>query len=72
MKLADIIALAKAGYKPSDIKDLLSLDETKPETKQEPEKKEEKKTEPGKNEPGENEDPFAKLVDDENKKNKKE
>lgn len=76
MKLADIIALAKAGYKPSDIKELLTIDEAKPDDKKDPdkkdEKKEEKKTDPGKNDPEENEDPFTKLVDEENKKNKKE
>lgn len=33
MKFADIILLAKAGYKPSDIKELLELCETDPETK---------------------------------------
>ena len=68
MKLSDIIALAKAGYKPSDIKELLTIDEPK----QEPDKKEEKKEEPGKNDPDKIEDPFTKLVDEENNKNKKE
>jgi len=29
MKLSDIIALAKAGYKPADIKELLTIDEPK-------------------------------------------
>jgi len=72
MKLSDIIALAKAGYKPSDIKELLTIDEPKPDDKKDPEKKEEKKTEPGKNEPPEIEDPFTKLVNEENNKNKKE
>lgn len=58
MKFGDLIALAKAGYKPSEIKELLSLDaesagvekpaETVPkeETQPEPEKTEEKPAEP--------------------------
>ena len=33
MKFTDLILLAKAGYKPSDIKELLELCETDPETK---------------------------------------
>lgn len=33
MKFADIITLAKAGYTPKDIKELLELCETDPETK---------------------------------------
>ena len=44
MKFADIITLAKAGYSPKDIKELLELTETDPKTKEtpipEPEKKE--------------------------------
>lgn len=35
MKFSDIVDLAKAGYKPSDIKELLTLKE--PDDKQEPE-----------------------------------
>ena len=58
MKFGDLIALAKAGYKPSEIKELLSLDaesagvekpaETVPkeETQPEPEKTEEKPADP--------------------------
>lgn len=59
MKFGDLIALAKAGYKPSEIKELLSMDaessagvekpaETAPkeETQPEPEKTEEKPAEP--------------------------
>ena len=38
MKFSDIVELAKAGYKPSDIKELYSLKE--PEDHPEPEKKE--------------------------------
>ena len=47
MKFADIITLAKAGYSPKDIKELLELTETDPKTKEipipEPEKKEPEK-----------------------------
>ena len=54
MILTDIIALAKAGYSPKDIKDLIALAEPTPqapgaqdpEPEQEPEKKQEKKQEP--------------------------
>ncbi len=46
MKFSDIVDLAKAGYKPSDIKELLTLKE--PEDKQEPDevKKVQKGSEP--------------------------
>ena len=46
MKFSDIVELAKAGYKPSDIKELLTLKE--PDDKQEPEgvKKVQKGSEP--------------------------
>lgn len=44
MKFSDILDLARQGYKPSDIRELLSMDtepepkpDTKPETKPEPE-----------------------------------
>lgn len=33
MKFSDIVALAKAGYKPSDVKELLELCETDPSAK---------------------------------------
>lgn len=33
MKISDIVALAKAGYKVSDVKELLELCETDPDTK---------------------------------------
>ena len=33
MKFSDIVTLAKAGYKPSDVKELLELCETDPSTK---------------------------------------
>lgn len=43
----DLVSLAKAGYKPSDVKELLALGAVDPEEKKEPEKKEpEKKEEP--------------------------
>ena len=43
MKFSDILALAKNGYSPKDIKDLLALaDPEEPEQKQEPEQPEDK------------------------------
>lgn len=60
MKFQDIVDLAKAGYKPSDIKELLELTETDPEVqkkevevKPEPEEKKEPEL-----------DAFEKLVAD--------
>ena len=47
MKFSDILDLARQGYKPSDIKELLSMDtETKSEPENEPEKKSEPENEP--------------------------
>ena len=51
MKFSDILDLAKQGYKPSDIKELLSIDtDTKPEQetdmKSEPEQETDMKSEP--------------------------
>lgn len=49
MKLTDIISLAKQGYKPADIKELISMaDDTteKEEPETEPEKEEPEKEEP--------------------------
>ena len=46
MTIADIIALAKQGYKPGDIKELIELAKTVPEPESEPEKKEPEKKEP--------------------------
>lgn len=46
MNLADILTLAKQGYKPGDIKELISMAETveaKPEPEKEPEIKEDPK-----------------------------
>ena len=45
MKLEDIIALAKAGYKPSDIKELVKLAE-EPQEPQEPQEVQEVQTQP--------------------------
>ena len=53
LQFSDIVALAKQGYKPSDIKDLIALSsQTDPEPKQEPE-----------NETGQPEDPEQKTVE---------
>lgn len=47
MKFSDILDLARQGYKPSDIRELLSMDtETKSEPEPEPEPKPEPKPEP--------------------------
>lgn len=80
MKLTDIIALAKQGYKPNDIKELLTLAEPtektandEPETpeKEEPiEDKEQEKEEPVK-EP-ENKEPDYKALYEESQKALKE
>jgi DNA-binding transcriptional MerR regulator len=48
MKLEDIIALAKAGYKPSEVKELMELQQELP--KEEPPKEEPPKEEPPKEE----------------------
>lgn len=46
MNLTDIIALAKAGYKPSDVKELMSLTSSKEESPKDDEaKNQDKKTE---------------------------
>ena len=46
MKFSDILDLARQGYKPSDIRELLSMTESEPETKPEPETEPETKPEP--------------------------
>lgn len=49
MKFSDILDLARQGYKPSDIRELLSMDtepETKPETEPETKPETEHETEP--------------------------
>ena len=59
MKFSDILALAKQGYSPKDIKDLLALsDPDEPEDKQDPEKKQD---------PEQPEDKDAKIIDLEKK-----
>ena len=61
MKIADIIELAKLGWKPSDVKELLSMEtDPKPEDpKPEDPKPEDPKPEDPKEKP---EDPFEKLA----------
>lgn len=51
MNLLDIIALAKQGYKPGDIKELIELANVEQEPKQEPEHVEEPKQEPKPDQP---------------------
>lgn len=66
MKFSDIVALAKAGYKPSDVKALLELCETNPE-KSTKDPDPEPDPEPEKDEKREPElDAFEKLVQDNN------
>lgn len=43
---SDLVSLAKAGYKPSDVKELLALGAVDPEEKKEPKEEPEKKEEP--------------------------
>lgn len=65
MKFQDIVDLAKAGYKPSDIKELLELTETDPETK-----KKEVPDNPGKKDPDPEQDevdPFVEITKEETK-----
>lgn len=63
MKISDIIELAKLGYKPGDIKELLSMETDKkdpePDDKKDPEPDDKKDPEPDKKDP---EDPFEKLA----------
>ena len=63
MKISDIIELAKLGYKPGDIKELLSMETDK----KDPEPDDKKDPEPDKNDPEPDdkkdpEDPFEKLA----------
>lgn len=64
MKFEDILALAKQGYKPADIKELLAIEPKEEEPKEEPkdEPKEEPKEEP-KKEPKEEPD-YKKLYEE--------
>ena len=69
MKFSDIIALAKAGYSPKDVKDLLELTETDPEVKAK--EVEDPKTDlkdPEDSEDNKVKDAFEKLIENENKK----
>ena len=61
----DLVDLARNGYKPSDVKELITMMKEEPE-KKEPEKEEPEKKEPEKKEPDKKEllDAFAKLVED--------
>ena len=72
MKISDIVELAKAGYKPSDVLKLLEVVETSPEVKKATAeisdnggveiKKDEVKEEPKKENEGSDEDDITKLV----------
>lgn len=66
MKFQDIVDLAKAGYKPSDIKELLELTETDPETKKKevPEVPDKKDPDPKEKEEV---DPFIAITKEETK-----
>ena len=46
MKWEDIVALAKAGYKPADVKELMAMEPKKQEPEQEPNQEPEQKHEP--------------------------
>ena len=75
MKFSDILALAKNGYSPKDIKDLLALadpEEQEPEPEPQPEPEPKPKQEPEKQEPEpkqkqEPDDKDAKIIDLEKK-----
>lgn len=63
---SDLVSLAKAGYKPSDVKELLALGAVDPEEKKEPEKEPEKKEEPAlKQEEKQTKSAFEKLAEKE-------
>nr|DAU46137.1 MAG TPA: hypothetical protein [Caudoviricetes sp.] len=62
MKFSDIIILAKAGYKPSDVKELLELCETDPETKKKEINPEETEKPKEKHEESKATDAFEELV----------
>lgn len=68
MNFTDIVALARAGYSPKDVKELLELCETDPKTKEKETPKDEGK-EGDDNQPKEPElNAFEKLVKENNKK----
>lgn len=63
ISIQDIIDLAKAGYKPSDVKELFELADTADGKEKEPEaKKPEEPKQEEKKEPEETEDAFEKLA----------
>lgn len=63
---SDLVSLAKAGYKPSDVKELLALGAVDPEEKKEPEKEPEKKEDPAtKQEENKTKSAFEKLAEKE-------
>ena len=65
MKLTDIIELAKQGYKPADIRELLKIEtETEPKTEPETEPKTEPETETAAADPVQEESPAADPVPD--------
>jgi len=67
--IKDLVDLARNGYKPADVKELLTMMKEEPDKKDDPDKKEDpdKKDDPDKNtDPDKKEllDAFAKLVED--------
>lgn len=65
MKFSDILDLARQGYKPSDIRELLSMDtEPEPEPKPEPEQKPVPDPKPGPEPEPEPEPDYKKLYED--------
>ena len=62
MRFSDIITLAKAGYSPKDVKELLELCETDPNTKEKEVPEEVKKEAETKEEKEPELDAFEKLV----------
>lgn len=65
MKFSDILDLARQGYKPSDIRELLSIDtEPEPEPKPEPEQKPVPDPKPGPEPEPEPEPDYKKLYED--------
>lgn len=67
MKFSDILDLARQGYKPSDIRELLSMDtepETKPETEPETKPETEHETEPETKPEPEPEPDYRKLYEE--------
>ena len=70
MKFSDILALAKNGYSPKDIKDLLALSDPDEPEQEKPEPEPDQKQEPEpeqKQEPDKPDDKDAKIIDLEKK-----